>query len=291
MRTGARERTLRGEIAVRTGVLPAGRALFLGLLLALFDPASGQQPPRDVALPAAKEIIDRALRRADWIREEGFEDRLICEYTALREDLGEEREVKWKEEILYEVYPVDGHTYYERVAVDGRPLPDEERKQRKEDFRKEIAEQAAVKKDDSEIKFNAELISRYRAQTLGLETVNGRPAYVLAFQPKDGKLPVHRRIDHALNNSRGKVWIDKGDFGVVRVQFDLFKPVRLWAGIIGKMGALEGRLEQIRLQEGVWLPQRVDLYMKGRVLFKSFHQQRKLTWHDARFAPKQVATN
>jgi hypothetical protein len=253
--------------------------------------AQGTGEKTNPAFPPAREIIDRALQRADWIREEGFEDRLICEYTSIREDLGEERQVKWREEILYKVYPVDGHIYYERVAVDGKPLTDEERKQRKEDFRKEIAGQSAVKKDDTEIKFDKELLSRYKSEILGVEAINGRPAYFLAFEPKDGRLPVRRRIDHALNNSRGKIWIDQEDFGVVRVQFELFKPVKLWGGIIGRMGALEGSLEQVRVQGGVWLPQKVDLYMRGRVLFKSFHQQRKLTWRDARFAPKQVASN
>jgi hypothetical protein len=54
---------------------------------------------------------------------------------------------------------------------------------------------------------------------------------------------------------------------------------------------MEGSLEQVRIQDGVWLPRKVDFYMKGRVLFKSFHQLRKLTWHDARLAAKQVASN
>jgi len=280
-----------GQRLVWTCALAAGVMLsYLPLAGLLAQTASGTLRQTDEALPPAKEIIEQAIERADWMLQQGFESRIICKHVSIREDLGDEREVKWKEEILYEVYPVDSHTYYERVAVNGKPLTAEERKERKEAFREEVAEQAPAKKDDTEIKFNAELVSRYRAETLGLETVNGRQAYVLAFEPRDGKLPVRRRIDHALNHSRGKLWIDKSEFGVVRVQFDLFKPVRLWGGIIGRMGALEGRLEQFRLQEGVWLPQRVDLYMKGRVLFKSFHQQRTLTWHDTLLAPKQIAS-
>jgi hypothetical protein len=38
--------------------------------------------------------------------------------------------------------------------------------------------------------------------------LRGRPNHVISFEPRPGKLPVRRRIDHALNRSRGEVWID-----------------------------------------------------------------------------------
>jgi hypothetical protein len=283
----------------RGGSLAQRRARFIVLILALvllpaLPVVRAQTPPRPAAaLPSAKEIIDRAIKRADWIREQGYEDRLTGEHISVKEDLDDEKGVRSREEILYRVYPLDGYLYYERVAVDGKPLSEEELKQRKENFRKEVAasDSGEEKKqdDDNEIKFNQDLISRYEAEVEGVENVNGRPAYVLTFQPKEGKLPVRRRIDHALNNSRGKLWVDKEEFGLVRVQFELFRPVKLWAGILGRVGAATGDLEQTRLADGVWLPRDLSLYMKGRVVFKSFHQQRQLQWRDLRLAPQQVA--
>ena len=250
-------------------------------------------PPPTAALPSAQEIIDRALKRADWMREQGYEDRLTGEHISVKEDLNDEKGVKSREKILYRVYPLDGYLYYERLAVDGKPLSEEELKKRKEDFRKEVAASTSGEEekqdDDNDIKFNQDLISRYEAEVEGVENVNGRPAYVLTFQPKEGKLPVRRRIDHALNNSGGKLWVDKEEFGLVRVQFELFRPVKLWAGILGTVGAITGDLEQTRLADGVWLPRDLSLYMKGRVVFKSFHQQRQLQWRDLKLAPQQVA--
>jgi hypothetical protein len=175
------------------------------------------------------------------------------------------------------------------MAVDGKPLTQEELKQQKEDFRKAVSASKRGEKEDNEIKFNQDLISRYGAEVEGVESIHGRPAYVLTFQPKQGKLPVRRRIDQALNSSRGKLWIDTADFGVARVRFELFRPVKLWAGILGKVGALTGDFEQTRLADGVWLPRDLSIYMKGRLVFKSFHQQRQLRWRDLKLAPKEVA--
>jgi len=280
-----------GDRRVRSGRLNAGLIFGLVLLLAGAQGSPQTAEKTDPPLTPAKEIIERSIQRADWMREQGLEDRLVCEHLSIKEELDDKKEVKSREEILYQVYPLDGHLYYERIAVDGKPLTEQERRQRKDEFRKELAAPASdPKKDDTELKFNDELVSRYKSRVLGVEAVNGRLAYVLAFEPKEGRLPVRRRIDHALNNSRGRIWIDQQDFGVVRVEFELSKAVRLWGGIIGKMGALQGRLEQVRVEEGVWLPQRVDLYMKGRVLFKSFHQQRELTWRDARLVPKELTS-
>ena len=250
-------------------------------------------PPPAAALPSAQEIIDRALKRADWMREQGYEDRLSGEHISVKEELDDEKGVKSREEILYRVYPLDGYLYYERMAVDGKPLSEEELKKRKEDFRKEVAASTSGEEekqdDDNDIKFNQDLISRYEAEVEGVESINGRPAYVLTFQPKPGKLPVQRRIDYALNNSGGKLWIDTAEFGVVRVWFELLRPVKLWAGILGKVGLATGDLEQTRLADGVWLPRDLSIYIRGRVVFKSFHQQRQLQWRDLKLAPQQVA--
>ena len=170
--------------------------LALVLLPALPVVHSQTAPKPKDALPSAKEIIDRAIKRADWIREQGYEDRLTGQHISVKEELDEEKAVRSREEILYRVYPLDGYLYYERVAVDGKPLSEEERKQRKEDFRKEVAASTSGEEekqdDDNDIKFNQDLISRYEAEVEGVESISGRPAYVLTFQPKPGKLPVRR---------------------------------------------------------------------------------------------------
>jgi hypothetical protein len=284
----------RGRLAEARRLARVISSILVLVCLPALTAIRAQTPPKPAAaLPSAQEIINRALKRADWSREQGYEDRLTGEHTSVKEDLDDEKSVKSREEILYRVYPLDGYLYYERVAVDGKPLSEQELKQRKDDFRKEVAASASGKEekqdDDNDIKFNQDLISRYEAEVEGVENINGRPAYVLTFQPKQGKLPVRRRIDHALNSSRGKLWIDKEDFGVVRVWFELLRPVKLWAGILGKVGVATGDLEQTRLADGVWLPRDLSIYIKGRVVFKSFHQQRQLQWRDLKLASKQVA--
>ena len=273
----------RGPARVVTVLLPFAFSVIFPLL--------AQPLPQAPAGLTAREIVSRAVEQAKWARERGYEDRLQGEHISVREDLTDDKGVRYREEILYRVYPVDGHLYYERMAVNGEPLSEDERRQRKEDFSKEIAEQEAKgeEEDDGEIKFDEELISRYDSELAREVVIGGRDAYLIEFEPKTGKLPVRRRIDHALNNSRGRIWIDKQDYGVARVQFELIKPVTLWAGLLGKVGAVEGDFQQVRLADGVWVPENLRLYMKGRVLFKSFHQRRTLQWQSLQLAPAELA--
>lgn len=267
------------------------------LSLTLTAVSAGQSPPRDSqSLPSAAQIIGKALDWAERQEEQGFEEQLSCRYVSVKEGLDENRQVKSREVRLYKVYPIGDELYYELVRIDGRPLSEDEVRKEAEKKRKFIEESRSSddkkkKKDEERVKFNDELISRYRAEVVGREAVNGRPAYIIRFEPKSGNLPVRRRIDHALNNSRGKVWIDAEEFGVARVEFELIEPVRLWLGILGKIGDMDGRFEQVRLKPGIWFPKTMSFYLKGRALFKSFHERRTSHWRDIEIEPTQTAAN
>ena len=62
-------------------------------------------------------------------------------------------------------------------------------------------------KDEDEIDINEELAGKYKFVLTGREPVNGRPAYVLSFEPRSGDLPVQRRMDRLLNKAAGRILI------------------------------------------------------------------------------------
>ena len=99
-----------------------------------------------------------------------------------------------------------------------------------------------------------------RARLDGVRDLRGRPSYVISFEPRPGKLPVRRRIDHALNKSRGEVWIDTKTYEIARIGFQLIDRVRLWWGIIGSISHATGRLERRPVADDVWLDTEFEVY-------------------------------
>lgn len=271
--------------------LEAGRALrptvrFLATILLLLPAALLGAD----ALPSAGEIIAKALARAKSQKEQGRETAFQYRYRNRRTKLDSNGKPASTEERLYRVYPLHGEPYYELIEVDGKPPDAKERekeRKRQREFREERAKNARGEKtNDERVAFDKDLIERYTSTVERVEELNGRRTYVLRFQPREGELPVRKRIDHALNNSSGRLWIDAEEFGVARVEFDLLRPVKFWGGLIGSIRDLDGRLEFTRLEGGVWHPKHMEVQMEGRVLWNSLDQKMVMDWFDFRPAPE-----
>jgi hypothetical protein len=83
------------------------------------------------------------------------------------------------------------------------------------------------------------------------------------------------------------LWIDSKDFVVLQVEFELLEPVRMWGGLLGSLSRLRGRLTMTELGGGAWHYETLDIHVKGRVLFNSFHQDQRMTWKN--FKPIEAA--
>jgi hypothetical protein len=235
--------------------------------------------------PPAGEIVRKSLAWVQWHEKQNFHRQWTLDHTNTTRALDDADQVEKTEVREYKIYPLAGEAYYELIRRDGNPLTaNDHRKERKrrQDFLAEVKKTAdgkASQDDDGVyVKFNEELITRYNAEVIGTERRGMRNAYVIRFQPKPGKLPVKRRIDYALNKLRGKLWIDQREFAVLRAEFDLTEPVSVWAGLLGSVSQLQGAMNLIEIGEGAWHFKDLDLRLKGRVLFKSLHQERRLEW-------------
>lgn len=232
--------------------------------------------------PSVAEIIDRAVEADRRAREHLIEARYRFRHVNVTEKLDGKNRVEKTERHVYRVYPRDGEPHYELVETMGRKAT--ERDIVKEDkirrrLRDEINSDPDFKGSGSRgFAFTHNLIDRYTAKLLGREQVNGRPSYMLGFRPKSGNLPVHRRIDRALNKAFGRIWVDAEDFGLSRVEFSLLEPMRVWGGLIASITRLEGRMELRRLAAGSWHPERMRLRLDGRMLFSSLNRRMLLEW-------------
>ena len=237
---------------------------------------------------SAQQIIARAVERAEEQR--GAEPTLAYEATveSITEHLDGDGQVKKTERATYHQYPLEGVIYEELVSLEGTPLSGDDVRdevQRRSEFAEEVRKRRAkgenpAPEDENRVDFDTEFVERYEFTIAGDETIDGHACWVLSLAPRPGKLPERRRIDTALNNSTGRVWVSKDDFGLARVEFEMAKSVKFWGGFLGTLRNTVGRLEFRRNADHVWLPTVIDIRLDLRILFKSIRRRIVREWDD-----------
>lgn len=232
--------------------------------------------------PTAEEILQKALQRAEWAEEQNFRGRYRFQYLTTNEKLNGKGEVQEEETRLYESIPIDDSAFERLVEKDGRPLKNKERlkeDRREAEFREKLNQGKPPEEDENKrMVFDEDLINRFRFEVQARETVNGLDCWALSFEPRQGDLPVRRRIDRTLNKSAGRIWVDTETNEIVRVRFRLLEKVSLWWGMIGSISRLEGTVDRSPIASDDWFPTQVEFYLKGRILFNSLHFRQRIHW-------------
>ena len=240
----------------------------------------------------AQIIVERAIERAEWKDSKNFEASFSFRMVNESEKLDKKGRVKEREERVYEHQLIDGAPYMRLVEKDGRSLTEKELKKerkREEKYRKRLADKSTPD-DEEQVAFDEDLVSRYNVHLQGMEDIRGRPAYIISFEPKSGPFPTKKRMDRALNESAGRLWIDTETYEIAQLEFELLDQVKIGWGLIGSIKQLRGRLQQEPVDgyPDVWLPSRFDIYMNGRIFFKTLHRNEKMEWSDFRKLPERA---
>ena len=252
--------------------------------------AAGDSSPENETPPLTPEqIVSRAVKHAKYLQEQKLEQRLEQKFTfielAIREELTKDGSIKTRDVRRSKMYPVEGVLHGRVTERNGQPLTPEEQEaedRREQDLRTRIANGEEETKDENRIEFDQELIGRYRVALAEKKFIDGRPTHVITFEPKSDRLPIRKRMDYALNKSRGKIFIDAETFEVARVEFRLIEPVGLWWGLLAKLRQAEGSVDRKPLEDGYWAPTEFNIYMNMRVLFSNKHYRRQSQWSEHR---------
>ena len=264
--------------------LAHGSLVVFAASLGLTGLASAPSPPPSGPDVDVRQIIDRALERSTWAREQNFGARYRYQMRQRNREFDGDGAVILDEFFHYAVAPYKGVPFASLLSKNGEPLTEKDQEEEAKRWEKFLGSlEKPEEEDDDEIAmvFDDELIERYTATYDGIQELHGRPTFVLSFEPRPGKLPVRRRTDHALNNSRGLIWIDQSTYEVARVSFKLTERVRLWWGILGSISDATGYLERRPAEPGgPWLLSELDLYYHVRVLLSTTRKGEPTTWND-----------
>ena len=296
-----------------THVLTAAR-FNTGLADTLFE------PPSDATLDL------KALLR-DLARNQDEVDQRVNDYTFTRKvterEVNDRGELKKEKVSVYEVYPIQGYGWVEKlVSENGQPLAPEraakeekrvaeelekaeregpkrlrewkekrerERAKRVEKRRRQKSSENASGAEDEEE--DVDIATFLRVSELvspRRETFRGRETIVFDFRPRPGFRPTNRGESIASKLS-GVVWVDPADRQVVRLEARLVESFKIGGGLMAsvKPGSAFA-FEQTRLPEGVWLPLSAQINVSARVLlFAGFTMNQTEEYNDyKRFAAK-----
>ena len=277
-----------------------------GVILATAAAFPAQEPPRPAAAtldaagadaPPLAEIIERMLERAERQDENESELRYESRIVTTSDRLDEAGEITETETREYRRYPLEGELYEELVLRDGRPLDagqQRDEREKRDEFIRDARERAregggrAETNDERQVRLGPELLGRYEASIVGVETVGGEPCWAIAFTPRAGRLPEKTRIDKALNRSSGTMYVAQSDYGVARVEFRMDEPVRYLLGL-ATLNQAVGSLDFERVEPDVWLPKLYNFRMELRIFFSTRRQRVVREWVERQVLDQEPA--
>jgi hypothetical protein len=130
--------------------------------------------------------------------------------------------------------------------------------------------------------FLRDVLEAFDFHLVGEEIVGGRPAYVLHATPHPG-YRAHGKYAKMISRVEGKLWVDKQDFGWIKVDGQVTQSFSLGLILARVERGSHIIMEQTCVGEAVWVPKRIEIRATARILFlKSLDIQRTLTYTDYR---------
>jgi hypothetical protein len=224
-------------------------------------------------------------------------DKRQRDYTYIERDvehrLDGKGQVKSTEVKTYDVMEIYGEQVQRLTEKDDKPLSEkdaakeEEKIQKVIDKRKNESEGDRKKREQKEEKdledgrkFVREVADAYDFKLVGTESVGGREAWVIDGEPRPGFEP-HMKEAKFLSKFRGRVWIDKNDLQLARMDVECLDTIS-WGLFLARFHkGSRFMVEQTRVNDEVWLPLHVTAKIDVRLaLLKNFDVDLEQTYHD-----------
>jgi len=243
--------------------------------------------------PDAHAIMQKAVAK-DIVSWQAAKDYTFLQRT--QEDaLDSDGRVKSSKSETSEIMVLYGEPFERIVAKNDQPLPENEQKKQNEKFEKETRKrenetpeerqrrlQKYEKEREDERAFVREILDAYDFSLVGSQVLNGRPTWVIDGSPRAG-FEGKRRESKMLPKIKPRFWIDQQDYSWVKLHAEVTDTLSFgWVvARLHKGSAFE--MQQARVNDEVWLPQRFDVKLDARVaLLKGVNENVQVTYKDYR---------
>jgi len=184
---------------------------------------------------------------------------------------------------------VNGARFEQLIERNGQLPSVKEQKKSDDDLDKlkhETADEqtARLRKKQDNRAFLRDVVEAFDFRLIDEEMVDGRPAYVLQATPHPG-YHAHGKYAKMLSRVEGKLWVDKQDFGWIKVDGEVTQSFSMGLFVARVERGSHIILEQACVGDAVWVPKRLEIRATARILFlKSLDIERILTYSDYRLA-------
>src|SRR5579864_830343 len=177
----------------------------------------------------------------------------------------------------YEVMEIYGEQVQRLIEKNDKPLSEkdaakeeekiqkiiEKRKSESDDQRKKREEREEKDREEGR-KFVLEIADAYNFKLVGTELVDGRETWVIDGEPRPGFVP-HMKESKFLSKFRGRVWIDKGDLQLAKMDIEAIDTVSVGWVLARIHKGTRVILEQARVNDEVWLPRHLTFKLDARI--------------------------
>lgn len=270
------------------------RALLPLLLLLMMMPALAQEDQSPAAISESVTVPDLTPGPDGKLSQEQMQqlfhvvadkdlenEKLLRNYTYVERQvehrLDGKGQIKSTEVKTYDVLEIYGEQVERLIAKDDKPLnakdgaKEEQKVQKVIDKRKNESDSDRKKREQKEEKehedgrkFVKEIADAYQFKLVGTEPVNGREAWVIDGEPLPGFQP-HMKESKFLTKFRGRVWIDKGDLQLAKMDVVCLDTISLGVFLARFHKGSRFVLEQTRVNDEVWLPRQLAVKVDVRL--------------------------
>ena len=260
-------------------------------------PAQGQvsqTPPSEAASLSDGQMRELFQRVADADLQNDKKQRNYT-YTMHRVEhkLDTKGQVKSSESKTFEVMELYGEQVRRLVARNDQPLSADDARKEEAKIQKLVARRAnesesdrrkrqdkEAKARDEDRRFVREVWDAYRFRLAGTESPEGRETYVIDGEPRPGYQP-HMKEARILPKFRFRAWIDKSASQWRKLDIQCIDTVSFGLVVARLHKGSSIVIEQMRINDEVWLPQHVALKVDARLaLLKNFNLEEDVTFRD-----------
>ena len=254
--------------------------LILGQIATAAEDKLKALPAVKVDLPelTAPQIIEKAHEAA---KRNGMGEAVFSFLRrATIEDLGSKGKIRKGYTKTYRAYT--DRREQELIRVDGKPASHRqvarEQARNRERQRRYLARKKSGNTNKSEnlVTRNVELYQeKFIPILVGVESVNARPAYVIQLRPNTDHKLKSKTVNRFMNQFDAKLWVDKDEFHIARIDAKLKKPVTFLGGLVGAVNAINISISEKRLASDAWVDEIVSANFDARMFWKTYRFRMK----------------
>ncbi len=193
----------------------------------------------------------------------------------------------------YEILDIYGEQVRRLISKDDKPLAAKDaakedakiqkiidKRESESEAERKKREQKEEKNSEHDRQFVHEIADAYNFTLVGTEQVDGRDTWIIDGEPRPGFQP-HMTESKFLSKFRGRVWIDKTDLQLAKMDVEAIDTVSFGLVMARIHKGTRFMLEQTRVNDEIWLPQRMTYKIDVRLaLVKGFNFAGEDTFRD-----------